>query len=106
MRNIIAAALLIACATSAQAKTSHEELMQAVRVDAQAARDAISHHELRLARRHVDDALKLDRKAMKHDPIAQTVKRDLVVARFSLNDRKAERADHALVLVEQAIDRR
>jgi hypothetical protein len=34
------------------------------------------------------------------------VKRDLVVARFSLIDRKADRADHALVLVEQAIDRR
>src|SRR5687767_8595 len=103
MRNLIAVTVVLACAASAQAKPNHEEVMQAVRSDAQAARDAIAHHELKLARRHVDDALKLDARVAKHDPVAQAVKRDLVVARFSLRERKAERADHALVLVEQAI---
>ena len=103
MRNLIAIAVALACASTAQAKTEHhhhhEDVMRAVRVDAQAARDAIAHHELKVARRHVDDALEL----VKHDAVPDVVKRDLIVARASLAGHKAQRADHALSLVELAI---
>ena len=102
---LLAASVLFATAASARATPANRmDELRELRADAQAARTAIARNELKMARRHVNEAMKIDGKLGRHDRVGERVRRDLVVARASLDGHKPARADHALALVENEID--